>query len=402
MTRPPYRVPALTDLPEPGPFAVATTFAGGGGSSLGYRMAGFRVAYANEVVPEARTAYRANAAPWTELDPRDVREVKGVEVLDVVERVTGSRDLALLDGSPPCTSFSTSGKRQDGWGKVTRHTDGTHQVSDDLFYEYNRLVGEIRPQVFVAENVAGLVRGVSVGYFQRIMEQLRGHGYTVDARMLDGQWLGVPQARKRLIIIGVRDDLAAAGLTPAYPRPLQYRYSVRDALPWIREQGDNGGFGKGAMRPATRPSPTFGASPNTGNGRFPPSKVIDDQGVTRTLTLEELRRLCSFPDDFALPGTFAEGWARLGNAVPPVMAKAIGVSVRDAILEPWSRLQSASKPARARSRRPDAASGKAGTTDAATPGSASTASRRSSTASSSRKPSDAPSRRRNGPATAAT
>lgn len=377
MRRPAYRVPTMRQIAAtpPGRHVVATTFAGGGGSSLGYRMAGLRVAFANEVVPEAADCYRANAAPYTVVDTTDVRDLRAETVLDAVEALTGARELDVLDGSPPCMSFSTAGKRHKGWGKVGAHTDGTFQVSDDLFFVYAALVAAVRPRVFIAENVPGMARGVAVGYFNRVLAMLTDAGYRVSVRLLDAQWLGVPQARRRLIFQGVRDD-APAGLEPAFPLPLPYRYSVRDACPWIESQGDNGGFGKGAMRPAVQPSPVIGASPQTGNGRFGPAQVtarppgirlqrgpkapvalapfdapaptIAAAGVgnvreyqatigaeRRQLSLAELRRLCSFPDDFVLTGTRLEGWARLGNAVPPLMMRHIATAVETAILTPW-------------------------------------------------------------------
>lgn len=268
--KPPYRVPSMEEiraLPWNG-FNAVSTFSGCGGSSLGYRMAGFRMRWASEFVPAAQETYRANAAPHTMLDTRDIREVTGRDILDAAGLGVGEID--LFDGSPPCASFSTAGNREAGWGQVKKYSD-TKQRTDDLFFEYARLIEETRPRVFVAENVAGLVRGTAKGYFKLILARLRQCGYRVNARVLNASWLGVPQARQRLILVGVRDDL---GMDPAHPSPLPYQYTVRDALPWILAQGDNGGFGGGPMRTADQPSPTIGADPGTGNGNFPPSRVI--------------------------------------------------------------------------------------------------------------------------------
>lgn len=245
--KPPYRVPLMAEiaaLPWNG-FTVASTFSGCGGSSLGYRMAGFRVAWASEFVEAARDTYRANASPSTIIDDRDIREVSAEDVLDALGMARG--DLDLLDGSPPCASFSTAGKRNKGWGKVKTYSD-REQRSDDLFFEFARLVDGIQPRTFVAENVSGLVKGKAKGYFLAILRALTDCGYKVEARMLDAQWLGVPQSRQRLIFVGVRDDL---GLAPAFPTPLPYRYSVREALPWIasfRNPVTLSGFGHGEMK----------------------------------------------------------------------------------------------------------------------------------------------------------
>lgn len=226
MDRPPYVVPSMAEVasvPRNG-YRVASTFAGAGGSSTGYRMAGFEVVYANEFVPAAADTYRANMAAGTVLDSRDVRLVKPGDVLDELGLRPG--ELPVLDGSPPCASFSISGKRHAGWGEVHEYSD-TDQRTDDLFYEFARLADGIRPWVFVAENVSGLVKGTAKGYFKRILARLEDAGYRVEARLLDASWLGVPQARQRVIFLGVRSDLPAR---PIFPRPLPYRYSIREAL----------------------------------------------------------------------------------------------------------------------------------------------------------------------------
>lgn len=451
MDKPPYAVPSMAEiaaLPSNG-LTVASTFSGCGGSSLGYRMAGYRVLWANEFVPAARDTYRANAAPYTHLNDQDIRTVTPADLLDQAGISAGELD--ILDGSPPCASFSTAGKREAGWGKSKKYSD-TEQRTDDLFYEYARLLRGVQPKVFVAENVSGLVKGTAKGYFLRILAELRGCGYQVSAKLLDAQWLGVPQMRQRLIFVGVRNDL---GQQPVHPTPLPYRYTVAEALPHILSygtmppyadyaaagrriastmrpsdsgsalaimaagplggagcvvdapltfppsvvvaQGDNGVNYKqpGAMRPVDRPSPTILASPNSNGGghRRPSSEVharlvhdtsgqfsagdvtdqpcptvlvgpnalnsrhyqmrnsgthldpetgknltvqrssgVDTSLTARRLSLGELRRICGFPDDFVLTGTYEQRWERLGRAVPPVMMAAVAATIRDRIL----------------------------------------------------------------------
>jgi DNA (cytosine-5)-methyltransferase 1 len=311
--------------------------------------------------------------PGTVLDGRDIRAVQAEDILKVTGLAVGELD--IFDGSPPCVSFSTAGKREAGWGRVTTSHDAT-QRQDDLFHEFARLLKGLQPRAFVAENVSGLIKGTAKGYFLEILRALRVCGYRVEAKLLDAQWLGVPQSRQRLIFVGTRLDLDAR---PAFPAPLSYRYSVRDALPWIVRQADNGPFGEGAMRQANSASPTIGASPQTGNGRFPASLVEAETDISRyaigaewdklkpgeqsrkyrslvkpslgapcptvtcppgdnwsptapmssasvvhpterrKFTIAELKRICAFPDDYVLTGSYADQWARCGNAVPPVM-----------------------------------------------------------------------------------
>ena len=223
--KPPYRVPSMAEiaaLPGNG-YTCVSSFSGCGGSSLGYKMAGFKVLWANEFIPAAQETYRANH-PNTILDTRDIRTVQPEEILEAIGLQRGELD--LFDGSPPCASFSTAGKREAGWGKVKQYSD-TKQRVDDLFFEYTRLVKGVQPKVFVAENVSGLVKGTAKGYFKEILQVLKDCGYNVKAQLLDAQWLGVPQMRQRIIFIGVRNDL---GIAPVFPKPLPYRYSVRDAI----------------------------------------------------------------------------------------------------------------------------------------------------------------------------
>lgn len=375
--KPPYRVPSMDEIRalRPNGHTVATTFAGGGGSSTGYEMAGFRIVWANEFVAEAADTYQANH-PNAVVDRRSIREISGRDVLAAAK----VREVDLLDGSPPCQSFSMAGSRAKGWGKVRAHADGSTQRADDLFVEYARLLGELRPKIFVAENVSGLVQGSAKGYFKEIMRDLgaAGPGYVVEARLVDAQWLGVPQARVRLIFVGVRSDLANRhGIGPVFPRPLPYFYSVQDALPWIRKiriskndfksaatspartvlVNDHSGSptefrqGKGYVEAdcwlentaigrewerlhqgqnsqkyfnlvrahARRPSPTITASA----GHHPGTAGVTHPTEKRKFTIPELKRICGFPDDYVLTGSRAQQWARLGNAVPPVMMAAI-------------------------------------------------------------------------------
>src|SRR5207244_4293700 len=100
--------------------------------------------------------------------------------------------------------------------------------------------------------------------FLEILAALKGCGYRVRARLLDAQWLGVPQMRQRLIFIGVRNDLR---LEPAFPKPLPYRYSVRDALPWLESVSCLLPGQRPGTQPGDLPSPTVTTSDTGSNGR---------------------------------------------------------------------------------------------------------------------------------------
>lgn len=392
--KPPYAVPTMAEIaaiPWNG-LTVASLFAGAGGSSTGYRMAGYRVLWASEFVPAAQDSYRANMRDGMVLDGRDVREVKPGEILAATGLAEG--DLDVLDGSPPCQAFSTAGKRERGWGQDKTYEHGAKQKNEELFSEYVRILRGLMPRAFVAENVSGLVKGTAKGMFLEILRELKASGYRVEARLLDAQWLGVPQQRSRVIFVGVRDDL---GLAPAFPSPLPYRYSVREAIPWLRRidmdghgfmakrsldgkapspsiaatgmtsfkyevtvegaNGFDGHAGKGVNEPlatmqATRPvsidlPPSrrpggYGVAEVLGDSPSPTVTVaspendlaVHDGTCRRKFTIEEVMALCSFPPDYVLTGSYAQRWARLGNSVPPLMMKAVAETLRDRVLLP--------------------------------------------------------------------
>jgi len=358
--RPPFSIPTMTDIrstPWNG-LTVISTFSGAGGSSLGYRMAGFTVPVVCEFVPAAADVYRLNAQPGTIIVEDDLRDVPGADLLAHAGLNIGELD--VLDGSPPCASFSTAGRGSKGWGQVRSYSDRQQRV-DDLFYVYARLVREMQPRVFVAENVTGLVRGESKGYFKRIHQELADCGYRVNAWLLDSQWLGVPQRRRRVMFVGVRTDLPFS-IDPPTPNP--YRYGVSDACPHLTGTVIvNKTFlwqYKGYRdTPASEPSYTVTANglgpcvrsqvfvvgddideglldPETGDPLAPRQGLFPDKmrgwfpgkGM-RQLSIPEVRRISSFPDDFELSGATNQRWERLGRAVPPLMMRAVATQVAD-------------------------------------------------------------------------
>lgn len=369
--KPLYRVPLMAEIasiPWNG-YNVVSTFSGCGGSCLGYRMAGFRVLWASEFIEAAQETYRANH-PTSHLDTRDIRTVRAEDILQATGLEPGQLD--LLDGSPPCASFSTSGSREKGWGTVKKYSDKS-QRTDDLFFEYARILRGLQPKVFVAENVSGLIKGTAKGYFLEILAELKSCGYRVKAKLLDAQWLGVPQQRERLIFVGVREDM---GLEPVHPDPLGYRYTVREVLPWVQAVKWSGAPNN--WRTSDSPSPTIIASganisptaylsggsyiraedvdleqifvgfninykqvwkpagstpaPTIKTAGEPRAEGLKVGQVERLFTIPELRRICAFPDDFILTGNFSQQWERMGRAVPPVMMMHIASTIKEEVL----------------------------------------------------------------------
>ena len=321
-SKPPFTIPTvaeINELPWNG-LNVVSTFSGAGGSCLGYRMAGYRVLWANEFVPEAKRTYRANKHPnYGVLDGRDIKEVQASEILDSTGLSIGELD--LYDGSPPCQAFSSAGRRESGWGTNKHYEHGAEQKNEELFGEYIRLLQGLKPRVFVAENVTGLARGKAAGFFNDILAELRGSGYVVECRQLDAQYLGVPQQRNRLVFVGCRDDLQVA---PAFPSPLPYTYSVNDACPHITKTlYRTGGFW---------PRKSFAYTPAPAILAGSKNQYFDlSSGDAVPLATADCQRICSFPPDFVFTGTRADAWNRLGNSVPPVMMAHIAATIRDNI-----------------------------------------------------------------------
>lgn len=350
ISKPAYRVPLMGDARPELPYVVVSTFSGCGGSCLGFEFAGYRVAWASEFVEKAQAAYRANH-PSVPLNTQDVREVGVETLLDEAGLESGEAD--VLEGSPPCSSFSLSGSREKGWGKVSKYSS-TSQRTDDLFFEYVRLLEGLRPKTFVAENVAGLIVGKSKGYFKEIIRRMKAAGYHVEARLLDAQWLGVPQIRGRVFFVGVRDDLyervAGEGL-PLHPSPYPYRYSFEEAVETLDETA-RGAHTYRELKPGKlrtlweRSDPRrVGVSGHLGDthkriygraGAFTHHRVDERMPVNtldtsatlyhptepRSLSIAEAKRVSSFPDDFELSGSFINQWERLARSVPPLMMRA--------------------------------------------------------------------------------
>lgn len=336
-TKPPYRVPTLAEVnaaPRNG-LTVISTFSGAGGSCLGFKTAGYSVLAASEFVPAARDTYRANF-PGVGIEERDVREVAPADLLRIAGLAPGQVD--VLEGSPPCAAFSTAGKRSKTWGQARKYSDTT-QRTDDLFGEFVRLLRGIEPRAFVAENVTGLVKGVAKGTFKDVLRDLRASGYEVAAKVLDARWLGVPQARQRVIFVGVRKDL---GVAPPFPEPLPYAYTVRDAIEGVANSEDDlaeasiegTAIGRAwvRMRPGeqhdryfnlVRVAPWLPCPTVTQTGGIRGAAAVTHPDECRKFTVPELRRLFGFPDDFVVLGDYRTRYERIGRSVPPPMMAAV-------------------------------------------------------------------------------
>ena len=358
-------------------FNVISTFAGGGGSSTGYRLAGGKILCINEFVEEAQNTYRENY-PDTPILPGDIKQLSGKDFLDIAKLDVGELD--ILDGSPPCSAFSVAGKlshsrdgkHSDGWGQTKNYSDGKMVENiEDLFFEFLRVADDIKPKVIIGENVKGLTIGEAKQYFNKIQNTFEDIGYDVVAKVLDSRYFGISQTRTRVFFIGVRNDITEkAGLNfmtigNVFPQELPDVVPLKDALIDLQYDEEEvkyltDKFSKTAYWRDTgskmeidppkvltgmdyhpkghhfnlkrvsqyQPAPTLTAmgSNDTTAGAF-------HWAEPRKLTIGELKRIQSLPDDFKLTGKWNQKSERIGRMVPPLMMKAIADSVYNKVLK---------------------------------------------------------------------
>ena len=314
---------------------VISLFAGCGGSSLGYSMAGFKELLAVEWNDNAVETFKLNF-PDVPVYHGDITKLSVEEVLQITGLEAGQLD--VLDGSPPCQGFSTAGKR----------------IMDDprnsLFREYVRLLRGLRPKVFVMENVSGMVKGKMKLIFVEILKELKASGYKVSARLLNAMCFNVPQSRERMIFVGVREDL---GIEPSHPRAERKPWTVEEAIGYlpIGEPGDHqpqviAAWERSRPGQSLRKTDRFVGSfqsvrldPNKPSGTQIKAHLNWHYLIPRQLTLTEAGLIQSFPETYGWIGTKEEAKERIGNSVPPLLMRSIAKHIRETILAPTAALQ---------------------------------------------------------------
>ena len=354
-------------------FNVISTFAGGGGSSTGYRLAGGKILCINEFVKEARNTYHENY-PNTPILPDDIKELEGKDLLEAANVGVGEVD--ILDGSPPCSAFSMAGAvvqgkgHSAGFGQVKKYSDDKKVENiEDLFFEFIRIAKDIQPKVIVGENVSGLLMGEAKNYYYKITAEFGNIGYNVSSMLLDSSHYGVPQTRKRVIFIAVRKDVTdAIGLTSlniagVFPeknsevvtcgKAFEDLNYDEEEIKMLTETFSKGSHFETASKMPLDPKKVLTGCDYHPKGhhfnmkrvsRFKPSPTITASGgcihwsEMRKLALGETRRLTSLPEDFKLTGKWEQKSERMGRMVPPLMMKAIADSIYKKVLKPYKEL----------------------------------------------------------------
>jgi len=359
-------------------FTVISCFAGGGGSSTGYRLAGGNILLINEFVEEAIASYKKNY-PDTPVLVDDIKKYAGKDFLNKVKLKEGELD--ILDGSPPCSAFSVAGKREKGWDKTKSYSDGkTVENIEDLFLEFIRVAKEIKPKVIVAENVKGITFGEATKKLNEFIKAFEGIGYYVTYRVLNAADFGVAQGRERTIFICVREDVADAiglsflNLAGIFPEQFGYQISMEDAIDDIKNDPEEikelrdfyeGSFQKKFLDPIPfrpkrhmkpsdpefrewnpkascfnmiRPCPTMPCPTLTQQGQKKGLSGVFHYAENRKLTIKELKRLMSLPEDYELTGTFDQQAERIGRMVAPKMMAEVAKSIYENVLKPYNEV----------------------------------------------------------------
>jgi len=181
---------------------VFGTFVCGGGSTMGYKLAGYDHLGGVEIDKKMAEVYQLNHKP-KHFYLEDIRLFN--QRTDLPDELY---NLDLLDGSPPCSSFSMAGNREKDWGKQKKFREGqADQVLDDLVFEYVKTIEKLKPKVALLENVKGLITGNAKVYAKKIHQKFTEAGYNVQLFLLNAASMGVPQKRERVFFIGLREDI---------------------------------------------------------------------------------------------------------------------------------------------------------------------------------------------------
>ena len=356
-------------------FTVISTFAGGGGSSTGYKLSGGNILAVNEFVESARDTYKANY-PDTPIMPDDIKQISGDDILKVANIKKGELD--ILDGSPPCSAFSIAGKRDKGWDQEKSYSDGKKVENiEDLFFEFIRVAEQVQAKVIIGENVAGITMGTAREYFNRIVNGFGKIGYEAVGKVMNAAEHGTPQARQRCFFVAIRNDIMdKLGInfmnmeSLIYPEPNKKEdtISLREAIEDVDNDPEEvqmlldfvqGSFQKKwiellpfspnrhkkpsdpefidinpkrSMFNMIRPCPGLPCPTLTQAGQKKGLSGVFHYNSNRKLTIKELKRVMGLPEDFKLQGDFDQQAERIGRMVAPLMMKELSGNIYKNIL----------------------------------------------------------------------
>ena len=377
-------------------FNYISFFAGGGGSSAGYKLAGGDCKFVNEFQQVAVDTYLANW-PNTPHVCGDIKNVTGKQIMEMTGLKEGEID--ILDASPPCPPFSMSGTKQKGWGKEKTAYGMKQKNIEDLTWEVIRIAGELKPKVIVCENVKGLTMEYAKEHLNRMVADFEKEGYTTTYKVLKGHEQGVPQKRERVFIVSIRNDvmddigMPFMCINNIFPEPEKEFADIKDAIGDIQQNNENasqayelveamkkGAKWKWLKRLPKNPDKVVSVGDDVVGpwydkviahrkkwGKTVPDKkhsfyqsrrvpwhqashTLSEQGLQtslavhlhpeedRVFTTKESARIMTLPDDYKLTGTLNQQLARIGLMVAPICMKQLADEIYKQVLEPYNEV----------------------------------------------------------------
>ena len=374
-------------------FTYISFFAGGGGSSAGYKLAGGDCRFVNEFQQVAVDTYLANW-PGTPHICGDIKSVTGKQIMEMTGLKVGELD--ILDGSPPCPPFSMSGTKQKGWNKEKVAYGMKQQNIEDLTWEMIRITSEMRPKVVICENVKGLTMDYAKQHLDRMCADFEKEGYTTTYKVMNGIHFGVPQKRQRVFIVSVRNDvLDDIGMpwmliSSLFPDGADEEPTLEDAIGDLRLDNENrveavelcdamkkSAKYKWMKRLPKNPDRVVSVGDDVVGpwydkviahrkrwGKSIPEKktsfyqsrrvpwnqashTLSEQGLQTSLavhlhpeedrvyTTKESKRIMTLPEDYILTGTLNQKLARIGLMVAPMMMKYLAESIYVNVLQKY-------------------------------------------------------------------
>lgn len=308
---------------------------------MGYKLAGYETLGFCEIDERMAECYRANLTIGGL--PRYSYQMPIQDFKALKKMPKELFELDVLDGSPPCSSFSMAGNREMDWGKKKKFREGqASQILDDLFFHFIDLANRLRPRIVVAENVKGMMLGNARGYVKAVFEKFRESGYDVQLFLLNSAFMGVPQKRERVFFIARRQDLgipklsmsfsekqitveeALAGTTPAGSKKLP-----PGSIQWWKKTPPGKSFSK--AHPKGSYFNWFKLHPRMVSPTIPAdSAKIARWDEPRSLSQSEMVRIQTFPDDYKF--CKQTHFYVCGMSVPPLMMQRVSLAIAKGLL----------------------------------------------------------------------
>ncbi len=304
---------------------VISLFSGCGGADLGllggfhylgkkYESLSYKIVHASDIDKKAVATYNENFSHKSYVCDINELSLKGVKA-------------DLIIGGFPCQPFST-----------VNPTKEPHKRDSQLFWEMARIIHEVKPKAFIAENVKGFYRLKKGYYFNLACKEFESLGYNISHSLLNSSYFGIPQKRERIFIIGVRKDISKTFNFPAptHGDGLEKKVSLKKVIKSLWPEDDKYFFSERAVQGVKNAKPnmkralaqdlndqcltiTSHLAKVSLNSRDPVLLVDADKELYRRFTPREAARIQSFPEEFKFIGSQGDTYRQVGNAIPPVL-----------------------------------------------------------------------------------